>query len=396
MTNAHAGSDGGKVKVIHIYKDFDVYNGLLETFMIMAEKFAGSRYDFKVCVFNHHDGPHVRRFRELGGTLDSLGAGWEDDPAIIGRLAGYLKREQPQIVQTYILKPNLYGRIAAKLAGVPVLVATELTLKNQAPTLPRRLRDLCLHPVNDWLNRRSDAVICVARAIGDQWAGSCRDKIRIVYPPFDAAKAAACQPRAAARAGGGGAPRVVGIVARLSEEKRHGDLLRAFSQVAGRLPQARLSVVGDGPLAGRLQRMAASLGIRERVDFAGFQEDVFPFLAEMDLFVLPSRSEGLSISIMEAMAAGLPVVASRVGGIPELVCEGETGLLVPAGRPDALAGAMLALLADPPRLRRMGEAGRRRVVDSFNPDLFIRAHERIYDELLAARQSGGNAAKGKG
>lgn len=148
-----------RIKVIHIYKDFDIYNGLIETFMIMAREIDDKQFDFKVCVFKYRGGTYGKRFCELGGQLDSLGAFWEDNPLIIWKLYNYLKKERPHIIQTYILKPNLYGRIAALLAGIPVIISTELTLRNQAPGRLKRMRDLFFHPINSYLNKYTDVVI---------------------------------------------------------------------------------------------------------------------------------------------------------------------------------------------------------------------------------------------
>src|ERR1039457_2502847 len=159
----------GRTKVIHVYKDFDIYNGLMERFLILATMMDPAIYDFRVCVFNYKGSSFGKRFQDLGGKLDSLNSKWEDNPLIIYRLYQYLKREKPHIVQTYILKPNLYGRIAALLAGVPVVIATEVTLKNQAHSVASRLRDLLLHPLNALLNKYTDVILCGSDAIRRQW-----------------------------------------------------------------------------------------------------------------------------------------------------------------------------------------------------------------------------------
>ena len=373
-----------RIRVIHVYKDFDVYNGLIETFMLLAEKLDKNRFDFRVCVFNHTDSKFARLFRSMGGQLDSLEASG-DHPGIILKLCKYFREYDPHIVQTYILKPNLYGRIAARLAGVPVVISTELTLRDQAPTALKRLRDLFLHPLNALLNNTTDMIICASEAIKRQWeTGGTEGRIEVVYPPFKKTRSGTKPPRKIKGVEKNG-NWVVGIVARLSEEKRHVDLLQAFSQVIALFPKAKLVVVGDGYLMDTLKKTTRDLNMDHCVVFAGFQQDVFKFLLDMDLFVLPSRTEGSPISIFEAMYAGLPVVSTTVGGIPEVVVNDVNGTLVPPCDPDALAKAIIDLLSDPEKMCAMGEEGKRRVMTNFNPDLFIERHEHIYTHLTTRK-----------
>ena len=148
---------------------------------------------------------------------------------------------------------------------------------------------------------------------------------------------------------------------------------------------ARATVVGDGPQREDVADEIRRLGAEGTVDLAGERDDVADVLAAADVFVLPTLSEGLPMSVLEAMAAGLPVVAAAVGGVPELVDDGETGLLVPPGRPDALAAALGRLAADPALRRRLGAAGRRRAEAHFDIEACRRAHVELYRELLAAR-----------
>ena len=180
---------GKKIKVIHIYKDFDIYNGLIERFFIISRAINRERFDFKVCVFNYKGSSFGEEFIQKGGTIDSLGMQWEDNPGIIYELYKYLKREKPDIVQTFILKPNLYGRVAALLARVPVIIATELTLRNQAPTKLSRIRDIFFHPLNSLLNRYSDLILCSSAAIAEQWRNkSIANRVKVVNPHFNTGK----------------------------------------------------------------------------------------------------------------------------------------------------------------------------------------------------------------
>ncbi len=175
---------------------------------------------------------------------------------------------------------------------------------------------------------------------------------------------------------------VVGTVGRLAAVKDQATLLRAFALLAGERPTLRLVLVGDGPERHRLERLARELAVESRVWITGDRDDVPRLLQGMDLFVLPSLGEGISNTILEAMATGLPVVATRVGGNPELVTPGENGLLVPRGDPRELAAAMARLLDDPALRRRMGAASLARVRRDFHWERTVARYLAVYDELL--------------
>jgi glycosyltransferase involved in cell wall biosynthesis len=177
---------------------------------------------------------------------------------------------------------------------------------------------------------------------------------------------------------------VVGFAGRLVPLKGVDVLLRAVALIAGELPRLRLEIAGDGPENGMLRRLARELGIGERVAFAGWRTDLTDVRRGWDVAVQPSREEAFGVAAAEAMASGLPVVASAAGGLPELVVEGETGYLVGPGDPEALAGRLRALACDPALRRAMGSAGHARVRAHFSSAGFVRAIEGHYDALLGA------------
>lgn len=179
---------------------------------------------------------------------------------------------------------------------------------------------------------------------------------------------------------------VLGIVAHILPHKGYDDLVQALALLLEKLPTVKCLIVGRAPRKRYLQRLlqrAERLSVRDRLIIAGFQEDVAPFLHAMDVFVLPSHTEGLPITILEAMAAGKPVVATAVGGIPEVVRDGETGFLTPPGDPGRLAEAVVRLLEAPPLAKAMGEAGRKRVESIFTLEGEAGQTATIYRKLLA-------------
>jgi glycosyltransferase involved in cell wall biosynthesis len=173
-------------------------------------------------------------------------------------------------------------------------------------------------------------------------------------------------------------------IARLRREKGHGTLLQAFGKVRAELPDARLVLVGDGPMRAAIEAEAIRLGVAGAVEFAGAIPDIWPCLADADVFALASDREAFGIAVAEAMAAGLPVVAPATGGIFDLVDPGVTGDIFPPGDADGLARRLLAVLRDPERGVRMGEAGRARAQE-FRMEASARRYLSLYDELASTR-----------
>lgn len=178
---------------------------------------------------------------------------------------------------------------------------------------------------------------------------------------------------------------IICAVARLEQIKSLDILLKAFAMICGQLSSTQLWLVGDGPMQAELQGLASELGIAEKVVFWGRRSDVPAILKRVSLGVLSSRAEGLPNALIEYMAARLPVVATAVGGIPELVINNETGLLVSPNDPAALANAMLEILTDADRAAQMGAAGRRRVEEHFQIERMVQETEALYKQLLSSQ-----------
>jgi len=199
------------------------------------------------------------------------------------------------------------------------------------------------------------------------------------FHPADAARRAGLR----GALGFDGSARLIGCVASFSPVKRHADMLAAFAQVRGRLPDAHLLLIGEGPLREPIERQIAELNLSACVHLLGARRDVEHILPALDAFVLASSTEGLSNAILEAQACGLPVAATDVGGNPDLVREGETGLLVPPGTPDALARAMGDLLANAERAAEFGQRARANVERKHSLEAMAQAYEAVYRELAA-------------
>jgi sugar transferase (PEP-CTERM/EpsH1 system associated) len=306
------------------------------------------------------------------------------DPQLAVRLSAWMLAEGIELVHTHNPSPHLYGALAAALAR-------GASLRSRAPRVvhtkhgrntPRARRKVLANRLASSLTDRIAAVSEDARAVAIEVEGVAPAKVVTIlngvdpeeFRPGDAAPARA---RLGVPAGGFH----VGCVARLSPEKDHATLLEGFASLVARRPGAHLTLVGDGPLRQWLEEEARRLGLGEAVTFAGTRGDVAEILPAFDVFALASRTEGISLTLIEAAAVGLPVVATRVGGNPEIVREGETGALVPPGDAGALAAALEAMGARADR-DEMGRRGRARVVERFGVDRMAQAYAALYSEVL--------------
>jgi lipopolysaccharide/colanic/teichoic acid biosynthesis glycosyltransferase/glycosyltransferase involved in cell wall biosynthesis len=300
-----------------------------------------------------------------------------------------IRRERPQIVHTHAAKPGVLGRVAARLAGVPVVVHT--------------FHGHILHgyygPLMSWLLRRmermlahlSDRIIAVSEQVKQdlvRYGVAPPEKISVIPLGFDlrpfldnAAHRGALHRELGLTNGA----RLVGIVGRIFPIKNHRLFLEAAAHVAAEDWSARFVVVGDGVLRPQMEARARSLGIAERVTFTGWRRDLHRIYPDLDVLVVSSRNEGTPVSAIEAMASGCPVVATRVGGLPDLIDDGETGHLVPSEDAPALAAAILRVLRDRDAARRMAEAACERVSERFRAERLIGDMERLYCELLAEK-----------
>ena len=309
------------------------------------------------------------------------------------RLARLIKRMRPQILDTHTAKAGAVGRMAAVLAGdarPPIVVHTFHGHVLRGYFGP--VRSFFFRALERWLARRTTALIAVSPEVRDDLVRlgvAPREKFAVVRLGIELAERVAESPlsrngRAETRRLLGIAPEsfVVGWIGRMTGVKRTGDVLLAFKHLRDRGVDSWLCLVGDGPDRELLERRAHELGIMRRVLFVGYQDDVAPYYAAFDAIVLPSANEGTPVSAIEALAAARPVVATRVGGVPDVVREGEDGFLVEPGDVVKLA-ERLAQLADDDELRkRMGDAGRSRVLPRYAVDRLVDDVDRLYQSLL--------------
>jgi glycosyltransferase involved in cell wall biosynthesis len=283
---------------------------------------------------------------------------------------------RPDVVHTHGHFAGACGRLAARLVGIPAVVHH---LHTHDTTLARRHRRL-----ERLLGRVTRCVICCSEAVAAHARVDLGLPDRLVEVVLNGIDPAPAVTREEARRALGSPPfPVVGCVGSLAAHKGHAVLMRAFATLPEPARGGRLVLAGDGPERGRLGALAAELGIASRLIMLGERPDVRSLLPAFDLLVAPSVGrEGLGVAVLEGMDAGLAVVASRVGGLPEVVAEGRTGFLVPEGDAEALAAAIATLVLDPGRARAFGAAGRERVEAEFRAAPMVRRVESIYEVAL--------------
>ncbi|MFI5178555.1 MAG: glycosyltransferase [Vicinamibacterales bacterium] len=371
----------GRIRVVYLTHTLGV-GGAEELILNVVTRLPRDRYEPIVCCFENPPGPMGPEIAAHGIPVVPLGItpGWRH-PLAWWTILKYLRRVRPHVVHTFMLPASLYGRSAAIAAGVPVVVGTEVNIyerKQWHHIIAERL-----------LARASACIVASAESVKRAYVrqlGIDPDAVRVVYNAVNWNRLDATETPADVRRQLGipGSRLVVGVVATLQDKKGHRVLLDAFAQTPA-LADVWLMLVGDGPLRPSLEAYATTLGLRDRVTFCGTRRDLGNLLPAMDVFALPSLWEGLPLALILAMGAGRPVVATRLAGIPEVVTDGDSGLLVEPGDSAAIGAALARLCGDAALRARMGGAARAAVLERFGADAYSEAVTRIYDEFLARR-----------
>jgi len=343
-------------------------------FAVLAENVSPSRFQVHLgCV--HHRGDmadHLGKIPEfpLGGSL----YGWQSLRARFA-LSRHLRQHQVQVAHAFDFYVNLTLIPAARFARVPVVIGSHRQLGDLMTPAQFRAQAAAF--------RWCDAVVCNSQAGADRLAaaGVARQKLTVIG---NALPAAAFEPVSPALPRSG-APRVVMVARMNAHYKNHAGFLRIAAEVHKRMPAAEFLLVGDGPLRPEIERQSAALGLGDRVLFLGDRRDIPAVLASADVAVLTSDSEGLSNVILEAMAAGLPVVAYNVGGNAELVNE-QRGALIAAGNESEFAAGVLRLFFDANLRAQQGKIARQFAEQNFSLDRVCRQYEDLYVTLLSRRK----------
>ena len=373
-----AENEGQRITVLHLIGTLQV-GGAEQQLVSLAPLFNPERFRIIVATMQPRDtlagalaGTHVE-CRLLNFRVRHFISG-------VWRLCSLLRREKVDVLHTHMYHASWYGRIAGLCARVPVMVTTD-------------------HGHDPWRKpwhiaferfalRYTDLKIAVSKDVAEvlKARDHVPDEKLVVIPNgvdperFRVVKAERDSIRA--EFGFTDDTVLIGSVGRLVEPKAYHVLIEAMVHVSKLVPPARLVLIGDGPLRGDLERCASDLGVSDGVLFAGARSDIPAVLAAIDIYAMSSNREGLPVSLLEAMAAGKPIVATMVGGIPEVVSDRREGLLVPSGDPEALAGAIRELACDPKLAAHLGRQASEKVAAEYSIGATVRRLEEVYCSLL--------------
>lgn len=337
-----------------------------------------SHFSPRVYCLKRH-GAMVNEIERLGVEVEDLAIGNSlVAPRSIARLLAFareLRRCRMELLHCYLPEANFFGAIAGRIARVPVVLVSKRSLEPQNSLkriLLSRLGDAC-----------ANAVLVNSKEVWRYAVESegCRaDKLRLLVNGIDVGR----YEEASNNGARVGEP-VVGTVLRLEEVKGPQFFVAAAGLISAEMPQARFVVVGDGSLRPSLECHQAVLALGDRIQFSGERKDVHDILPTFSVFLLPSLVEGMSMALLEAMAASRPIVATRVGGNIDLIQDGENGLLVSPGEPEEMARAALRLLRNPQWARQLGQSARTAAMKHHSADGMVQELKGIYEDLLARR-----------
>lgn len=368
------------MKVMHVEAGKHLYGGALQVVFLLAELQRQAPGDEHVLVCPRGSAiaaaarPHATRVHEIEMKGDA-------DLGLPGRLRRLIREERPDIVHLHSRRgSDLWGGVAARLEGVPAVLSRRVD-NPEAPWwvgLKYRLYDRVV-AISEGIRQvllgeglSPEKVVCVHSAVDTERYRPEGGDRRWLQAEFGLAE---------------GEP-TLAMIAQFIPRKGHRTLLQALPAVIARHPRVRVLLFGQGPEEDAIRRLAADAGWQQRVVFAGFRRDLERVLPALDLVVHPAEMEGLGVSLLQAAACEVPIVATRAGGIPEIVLPGQTGLLIEPGDAAALAAAVNRLLDNPAERQDFGRAGRALALREFSVQAMARGNRTVYQQVLDARNAG--------
>lgn len=368
-----------RLKVMLLVPTLD-QSGAEKQLVLLACQLPTDEFDVHVVALTR-SGPLAKELADHGVRLTVLGKKWKFDPFTFSRLRKLIQSEQPDILHTWLFAANAYARliVGRRMSHRPKIVVSE------------RCVDVWKSGWQLWLDQkligRTDRLIGNSQAVAEFYRsiGYPADILRVIHNGISIPENFTTDREAllAELEIPVGSP-VVGFIGRMARQKRGEDIVFAMALVAILQPDAHLLMIGEGPERDKLMKFARDIGIDNLVRFTGHRADAAKLLSVMDVFWLASDFEGLSNSLMEAMAAGVPCIASDIPPNRELVVDGETGFLVRVGDRVGFQQFTDRLLSDAELARRMGDSGRERMRREFSIDSMVDAHAKLYREVVTS------------
>jgi len=366
-------------RIVHIAKVTGVHG--MENHLAALIPQLGRRFDSCFIILTEPGLPVIdyqNLLKHRGVSVHNLIIRCDIDPLCLVSIVRLLKKLSPALVHTHLIHGDLYGITAAKVAGIRAVVSSKHN--DDAFRHNRFIRAL-----NVRLNRNTDRIIAISewvRRFENEVEAVPLDKITTIHYGLEALRPAASARSIREELGFTRQDVVLGIIARLVEQKGHRFLLEAFEKALAKNEKLRLVIVGEGALDTQLRRLVQKKGLDGAVRFTGYRTDVAEILDAVDIFVHPSLWEGFGLSILEAMAMGKPVIASRVSAIPELVEDGITGFLVPPTDTGSLARSIVKLAGDTGLRKQCGQKAHERWKTCFSVAAMVDKTATVYENLL--------------
>lgn len=348
---------------------------------------AARSLEIEICVISLNDTVDrtiACELKYLGVEVIEFPAGKVIDPLRVKALAAVLNSRRVNVIQTHLTSANITGCLAGWMAGIPTVATLHSAgVDRKLVPIHRRFLESAV------LRTAASRVVAVGRMVAEanrkRMLGKQIDVIHNAVPPLPALSDEERRQIRKTLTGDALVPLFISV-GRLSLPKAYPDLLMAFQLVHRSRPDAVLLIAGDGMLKQKLQEQIEQLGLKQNVFILGLRDDVPRLLAASDVYVSSSHWEGLPVAVLEAMSAGLPVIATAVGDLPEVVSE-TIGVLVPPSRPADLAQEMIGMLENPDRRRRMGDDARRHAVHYYSPDRWVSRWFQLYSEIITTPTS---------
>lgn len=364
-------------RVLHIIPTLD-RGGAEKQLALLAAGLPRDEFDVHICALTR-GGPLSAELEQHGVPITVIGKRWKADPLAFWKLYRHIARLRPDLVHTWLFAANAYGRAAARIGGVRHIVASER----------------CADPwksayqltIDRFLARRTDRIVVNSTGVRDFYLEHGLPQDRMVLIPNGvehAAPSGVCREELLAELDLPSDARLVGAIGRLWPQKRIKDLIWVAELMDIMRKDVHVLIIGDGPQRRNLERYARLLHAESYVHFLGQRNDVPRILPHLDVLWLASAYEGMPNSIMEAMAAGVPVVATDIPGNCDLVVPGETGFLVPVGSRAEFTRRTEQILNDTALAKGLGEAARRRVLEKYSVEQMVDRHVAMYRELFSS------------